>query len=96
MNFVQMMLRFRLGHELPYAFIKSAISYQIGTGTPRLADPLVFEGGPFFESCGSIKIDLNVSQRIVFFFPAALRPADDFVYSLRAFSQPSSMLLWRP
>jgi hypothetical protein len=79
-DFVQMMLRFGLGHELPYAFVKSAISYQIGTGTPRLADPLVFEWRPFSENCGSIKIDLNVSQRLVFFFPAALRPADDFVF----------------
>ena len=34
------MLRFRLGHELPYAFVKSAISYQIGTSTPRLAEIL--------------------------------------------------------
>jgi hypothetical protein len=75
-----MMLRFGLGHELPYAFVKSAISYQIGTGTPRLADPLVFEWRPFSENCGSIKIDLNVSQRLAFFFPAALRPADDFVF----------------
>jgi hypothetical protein len=38
---------------------------------------------------------LNVSQRLVFFFPAALGAADDFVFLLRAFSQPSSMLLWR-
>jgi hypothetical protein len=38
---------------------------------------------------------LNVSQRLAFFFPEALRPADDFAFLLRAFSQPSSMLLWQ-
>jgi hypothetical protein len=28
---------------------------------------------------------LNVSQRLAFFFPAALRPADDFVFSAPGF-----------
>jgi hypothetical protein len=84
MDLIQVMLRCGLGHELPYAFVKSAISYQIGTGTPRLADALVFEWMPFSENCGTIKIDLNVSishpQRFAFFFPAALRPAHDPVF----------------
>lgn len=28
-NLIQMMLGWRFGHELPYTFVKSAISYQI-------------------------------------------------------------------
>ena len=28
-NFIQMMLGCRLAHELPYAFVKSALSYQV-------------------------------------------------------------------
>jgi hypothetical protein len=43
MDLIQTMLRCGLGHELPYAFVKSAISYQVGIGTPRFADALVFE-----------------------------------------------------
>jgi hypothetical protein len=73
-----MMLRCGLGHELSYAFVKSAISYQIGIGIPRFAE------GHFFENCGSIKINLNISishpQRFAFVFAAALRPADDFAF----------------
>jgi hypothetical protein len=43
MDFIQMALGCRLGHELPYAFVKAAISYQVGTGTKGSASPFAFE-----------------------------------------------------
>ena len=42
MDLIQMMLRCGLGHEQPYALV-NAIGYQVGIGTPRFADALVFE-----------------------------------------------------
>ena len=40
---IQMMLRCGFGHELPDAFVKSAISDKVGTGAPRVADAFILE-----------------------------------------------------
>jgi hypothetical protein len=59
-DFIQMMLGCRLGHELPYAFVKSAISYQIRSGAKSGANSFIVERRPFPENCRSRKIDLSV------------------------------------
>jgi hypothetical protein len=56
-----MMLGCGFGHELPYAFVKSAVSYQIWSGAKGGANTFIVEGRPFSENSRSIKIDLNVS-----------------------------------
>src|ERR1700732_5219998 len=55
-----MMRRYRLGHELPNAFVKRALSNEVG---PRVADAFKIERGPFSENGGGIKIYLNASIR---------------------------------
>jgi hypothetical protein len=79
-----MILRCRLGHELQYAFVKSAIGYKIRTSTPCAADTLVFERRPFSENCWSIKIDLLVGLNHPYcfaFYFVAFCPADDLFSS---------------
>ncbi|WP_156042022.1 hypothetical protein [Bradyrhizobium sp. URHD0069] len=93
MDLIQVVLKCRLGHELPYALVQSASSNKVGSGAPRFFDALSIEGGPFPENRGSIEIYLNVGvihlYRFAFFFlgnllrcplPTALRPADDWVF----------------
>jgi hypothetical protein len=42
-NLIQMMLKRGFGHKLPYAFVKSAINYQIWTGAKGGTNTFVFE-----------------------------------------------------
>src|SRR5258706_11861477 len=58
-----MTLRYRLGHELPDAFVKSAINYQVGACAERGAYALIVDRWPFSESCGSMEIYLDFCVR---------------------------------
>jgi len=57
-DLIEMQLRYRLRRELPYAFVKRALSNEVGHGA---ADTLIIERRPFPENSGSIKFDLSVS-----------------------------------
>ena len=61
MYLIQMMLGYGFGHELPYAFIKGAINYEIRTCTKRGTNTFAIEGRPFSENCRGIKVYFNVS-----------------------------------
>src|ERR1700730_47323 len=72
MYLIQVMLRRGLRHKLPYAFVKTALNYQIWASAKGRANTFVFERRPFSENRRSIKFDLNVgrshSYRFAFFF----------------------------
>ena len=43
MDLIQVVLRCELRHKLPYAFVKSAVSYHIWTGAEGGADEFIVE-----------------------------------------------------
>src|SRR5580700_4596867 len=60
-DFIQMMLRFGLRHELPDALVESAVNDQVRTCAEGGANAFTVDRWPFSESCGSIEINFDLS-----------------------------------